>query len=102
VMIEAMLVGTPVIAFACGAAPEIVDEGITGFLVHTVEEMVQKISEAARLDRRACRAAARDRWKAENMAQMYVDLYRDTIAHNHARYPRAVSAREGRQIGSSR
>lgn len=81
VMIESMLIGTPVIAFACGAAPEVVEEGVTGFLVHDLDEMVAKISDVGRLDRHACRAAARKRWSAERMARDYLDLYYDAIRH---------------------
>lgn len=80
VMIESMLVGTPVIAFACGAAPEVVDEGVTGFLVNDVDEMAKKIPEARRLDRRLCRATARARFSAVRMARRYVDLYRDSAS----------------------
>lgn len=90
VMIESMLVGTPVIAFACGSAPEVIDEGVTGFLVHTVEEMTERIPAIARLDRRTCRAAARERWSAKRMARGYVDLYESAIARfaaTHARRP---------------
>ncbi len=77
VMIEAMLVGTPVIAFRCGAAPEIVDEGVTGFLVDTLEEMVVRLRDVGAIDRARCRARARERWSSERMARAYVDLYRE-------------------------
>jgi glycosyltransferase involved in cell wall biosynthesis len=76
-MIEAMLVGTPVIAFGCGAAPEIVDEGVTGFLVDTLEEMVVRLRDVGAIDRARCRARARERWSSERMARAYVDLYRE-------------------------
>jgi glycosyltransferase involved in cell wall biosynthesis len=79
VMIESMLVGTPVIAFARGAATEVIEEGVTGFLVKDVEEMTARIRDVGRIDRRSCRAAARGRWNAERMAREYVSLYRATI-----------------------
>ncbi|MBX3198591.1 MAG: glycosyltransferase family 4 protein [Labilithrix sp.] len=79
VMIEAMLVGTPVIAFARGSAPEVVDDGVTGFLVRSLDELAQRLRDAATLDRRACRERARARWSATRMSQAYVAVYRDAI-----------------------
>ena len=75
VMIEAMLVGTPVIAFARGSAPEIVEPGLTGLLVSNVAEMTAAIPKAAQLDRNACRARAVERWSADRMAADYERLY---------------------------
>jgi glycosyltransferase involved in cell wall biosynthesis len=74
-MIESMLVGTPVIAYACGAAPEIVEDGVTGFLVHNVEEMSRRMRDVGSIDRKACRAHARSRWSAARMARKYEALY---------------------------
>jgi glycosyltransferase involved in cell wall biosynthesis len=75
VMIEAMLVGTPVVAFARGSAPEVVDDGVTGYLVDDVASMAVAIRRAARLDRRRCRARARQRFRASLMVQRYEALY---------------------------
>ncbi len=75
VMIESMLVGTPVIAFARGAAPEIVEPGTTGFLVRDAAEMASRIPDAMRLDRTACRERALARWSADRMAAEYESLY---------------------------
>ena len=76
VMIEAMLVGTPVVAFARGSAPEVVDEGVTGYLVDDVHAMAAAIPRAVRLDRHRCRSQAQSRFGASLMVQRYEALYR--------------------------
>ena len=75
VAMEAMASGTPVVAFPNGALPEIVEPGVTGFLVRDTAEMADAIAQAARLDPEACRAAARLRFSARRMAADYLDLY---------------------------
>ena len=75
VMIEAMLVGTPVVAYARGSAPELVDEGVTGYVVDDVDAMAAAIPRAARLDRRRCRARALRRFHASRMVRRYESLY---------------------------
>ncbi|WP_454858438.1 glycosyltransferase family 4 protein [Rhizobium binxianense] len=76
VMIEAMACGTPVVAFRCGSVPEVIDEGVSGLLVDSVQEAVENIEWALRLDRRKVRATFEKRFTAERMAQDYVDIYR--------------------------
>jgi glycosyltransferase involved in cell wall biosynthesis len=83
VMIEAMLVGTPVIAFPRGSVREVIDEGVTGHVVRSVEEMVGRIRTIATLDRKRCRARARERWSSLRMAREHVALYRRFIAAQH-------------------
>ena len=80
VMIEAMACGTPVIAFACGSTPEIIEDGATGFLVSTMEEAVAAAAEAHRLDREAIRARFDLRFSATAMARRYLDVYADLLA----------------------
>lgn len=80
VMIEAMLVGTPVIAFGRGSVPEVIDEGVTGFVVGSVDEMADRIRAIRGLDRRRCRARARERWSSLRMAHEHVELYERLIA----------------------
>jgi glycosyltransferase involved in cell wall biosynthesis len=75
VMIEAMLVGTPVIAFARGSAPEIVENGITGYVVRDVEAMSRVLPAARRIDRSQCRAHAVRRFSAARMAAEYEAIY---------------------------
>jgi glycosyltransferase involved in cell wall biosynthesis len=80
VMIEAMLVGTPVIAFARGSVPEIVEDGVTGFVVRDVSEMARRLREVGVIDRRRCRARAEARWSSRRMARDYVSIYEKAIA----------------------
>jgi glycosyltransferase involved in cell wall biosynthesis len=75
VMIEAMLMGTPVIAFRHGSAPEVVEDGLTGYLVDSAEEMAQCIARVDHIDRARCRARARERWCTQRMAREYEALY---------------------------
>jgi glycosyltransferase involved in cell wall biosynthesis len=77
VMVEAMLCGTPVIAFRRGAAPEIVEEGVTGLLVDDEDEMVAALARLARFDRAACRRRAQARFSARRMVSAYERLYLD-------------------------
>jgi glycosyltransferase involved in cell wall biosynthesis len=74
-MIEAMMSGTPVLAFSLGSAPELVDEGITGFVVAGVDEMAAAIPKARSLDRAKCREQAVKRFTAIRMAAQYETLY---------------------------
>jgi glycosyltransferase involved in cell wall biosynthesis len=80
VMVEALATGTPVIAFAHGAAPEIVDDGRTGFLCADETEMVAAVDRLPDIDRTACRAAAEARFSRRRMARDYLALYRRVIA----------------------
>ncbi len=77
VMIEAMLSGTPVLAFARGAVPEIVDDGVTGYICRDADEMAARLRAIAtgRFDRARCRAHALERWTAVRMVRDYVALY---------------------------
>jgi glycosyltransferase involved in cell wall biosynthesis len=79
VMAEALACGTPVIAHPCGAAPEIVDDGATGFLRVAHDELVEVIERVDELDRAACRAAAIERFSADRMVAQHVRVYRDMI-----------------------
>lgn len=76
VMIEAMACGTPVLAFRCGSAPEVIDDGVSGVLVDSVQEAVATIERVLQLDRRNVRATFERRFTAERMARDYVDIYR--------------------------
>jgi len=79
-MIEAMACGTPVIAFGCGSVPEIIDNGVSGFIVNSMEEAVESVEKARRLDRRLVRATFDTRFTTERMALDYLAIYeRQTV-----------------------
>jgi glycosyltransferase involved in cell wall biosynthesis len=80
VMIEAMACGAPVVAFRCGSAPEIVEDGATGYLVDTLEQAVAAAGRAHLLDREAIRARFELRFSATAMARRYLDVYGDLLA----------------------
>jgi glycosyltransferase involved in cell wall biosynthesis len=80
VMIEAMACGTPVIAYDCGSAPEVIEPGVTGFLVRDEEEAAAAIGPAIRLDRREIRRRFERRFSSHAMARGYLDLYADQLA----------------------
>jgi glycosyltransferase involved in cell wall biosynthesis len=74
-MIESMACGTPVIGSPRGAAPELVDDGVTGFLRNTNDELAESIDHLDKLDRSACRARVRDHFSIEKMAKGYLEVY---------------------------
>ncbi len=80
VMIEAMACGTPVIAFRRGSVSEIVEEGISGFVVDTIEEAVGAVGLIANLDRAKVRAQFERRFTAERMARGYLNIYRTLLS----------------------
>jgi glycosyltransferase involved in cell wall biosynthesis len=77
VAMEALACGTPVIAFPSGALAEIVEDGVTGFLVRDVAEMAAAMREVGRLHPDTCREAARRRFSEERMVGAYLALYAD-------------------------
>ena len=78
-LIEAMANGTPVIAFRQGSVPEIVDEGVTGLIVDSVDEAVAAVPLAKALDRVAIRRRFEERFSVERMARDYVSLYGEVL-----------------------
>jgi glycosyltransferase involved in cell wall biosynthesis len=80
VVIEAMAFGVPVIVWNHGSMPEIVDDGITGFIVDSVGAAVARVAEAARLDRQRIRYVFERRFSAARMTDDYVELYRSMTA----------------------
>jgi len=80
VMIEAMACGTPVIGWDRGSVPEVIEPGVTGFIVRSEREALDAIREVGGLDRRAVRAAFERRFTARHMAEAYVQVYRTLLA----------------------
>jgi glycosyltransferase involved in cell wall biosynthesis len=83
-MIEAMACGTPTIAFRHGSVPEIIDDGISGIIVKSVEEAVQAVGRAKKMSRAACRNAFEQRFTARRMAQDYLRIYEQIVAQTPA------------------
>jgi glycosyltransferase involved in cell wall biosynthesis len=75
VLIEAMACGTPVIAWGCGSVPEVVDNGVTGLIVGSMDEAIDAVGRIDRLDRRQIRAVFERRFSAPVMAQNYARHY---------------------------
>jgi glycosyltransferase involved in cell wall biosynthesis len=82
VMIEAMACGTPVIAFRRGAVAEVVDDGVTGFIVDSEGEALSAIGRLGELDRMCIRARFDVRFTARRMAEDYVCLYQKLAPSN--------------------
>ena len=91
-MIEAMATGTPVVATPRGSVGEIVEEGRTGFIRSTPDELAEALRQASQLDRRACRTAVETRFSSQRMAADYVELFEDML-RPWSRPPRAGAAR---------
>ena len=79
-MIEAMACGTPVLAFRCGSVPEIIDDGVTGAIVDTMEEAIAALPRVMALDRKKVRQRFEQRFSATRMAKDYVGVYRSLLA----------------------
>lgn len=81
VMIESMLCGTPILAFGRGSTPELVDNGVTGWLVADRDEMAWRLRALVEqpFDRARCRARAAERFGARRMADEYLAIYEDVV-----------------------
>jgi len=79
VAMEALASGTPVIAFPCGALPEIVEHGRTGFVVDNAAEMAHAIGHIDHIDPEECRRSARERFPADRMVNAYLEMYRSIL-----------------------
>jgi glycosyltransferase involved in cell wall biosynthesis len=84
VMIEALACGTPVIAFGRGSVPEVIDHGVTGFVVDSVEEAVAMVPRLDEIDRRRCRETFERRFTATRMTRAYADIYQRLLQRRPA------------------
>jgi glycosyltransferase involved in cell wall biosynthesis len=87
VMIEALACGTPVIAYNHGSVPEIIEHGVTGFVVGNQDEAIQAARNVRRIDRRRCRQAFEERFSSRVMARRYLDVYHELVAARSRREP---------------
>jgi glycosyltransferase involved in cell wall biosynthesis len=78
-MIEAMACGTPVLAFRCGSVPEVIDEGVTGAIVETMDEAIAALPRIIAFDRKKVRQRFEQRFSATRMAEDYVEIYRSLV-----------------------
>jgi glycosyltransferase involved in cell wall biosynthesis len=90
VMIEALACGTPVLALREGSVPEIVNDGVTGFIRDTEDELVDAVKRIADLDRARCRADAEQRFSPAAMTDAYERVY-EQVVRAHAARPRLAA-----------
>jgi glycosyltransferase involved in cell wall biosynthesis len=86
VMIEAMACGTPAIAFRNGSVPEVLDDGVTGYVVDTIEEAVQAVERIPELSRKKCRDVFEERFAVKRMTRDYLAVYR-RLLEQPSRHP---------------
>jgi len=94
VLIEAMACGAPVIAYRRGSIPEIIDDGVTGFVCDSLDGMVEAVSQLPVIDRTRCRQVFEERFTVERMVRDYVATY-EQILNDQA----TVSASSGGDVG---
>jgi glycosyltransferase involved in cell wall biosynthesis len=92
VMVEALACGTPVLAFDRGAAPEIVEDGLTGFVVEDVDGMVAALGRLDEIDPRDCRSAVEQRFGVDQVARAYERVYAEVVEAWASRVGGAVPA----------
>jgi glycosyltransferase involved in cell wall biosynthesis len=84
-VIEAMACGTPVIAVRRGSMPELIEHGVTGMLVDTIDEAIAAVDAVGDIDRSVVRRSVRERFSIDRMADAYLALYRDVLGEAAAR-----------------
>jgi glycosyltransferase involved in cell wall biosynthesis len=102
VMIEAMACGTPTIAFRQGSVPEIIDSGLTGFVVNNVDESLAALAKLRYFDRARCRRVFEERFSVSRMAADYLKTYERVIDAKRRSRPRLVEAKEKQRPKATR
>ena len=87
VMIEALACGTPVVAFRCGAVAEVLENGVTGYVVDDMPAAISAARAIGGIDRRGCRRAFEQRFTSTTMAGRYVEAYRSLVGQAPAAVP---------------
>ena len=78
-IVEAMACGTPVLAFNRGSMPEIIQDGINGFIVNGIEEMAEKIKDVGTISRETCRQTVESRFSQDKMVKEYIKVYKEIL-----------------------
>jgi glycosyltransferase involved in cell wall biosynthesis len=100
-MIEAMACGTPVIAWRNGSVPEVIEDGVTGYIVDTVEDAVKAVGRVAQLSRRTCRMSFEKRFDAARMTRDYLAVYRRLMCSDATAYGKVgIDQRELAIVGA--
>ncbi len=84
VMIESLACGVPVVAFQRGSVAEVIDDGVTGFIVDSIEDAIAATRRVGTLDRRTCRSVFERRFSVSRMAADYVRLYEEAVGRSKA------------------
>ncbi len=95
VMIEALACGTPVIAWRCGSVPEVIEHGVTGFIVDGLDQAVRAVGRVPTLSRKRCRQVFEERFDATRMTRDYLRLYRRLLERGNAPAPAPLPDRGG-------
>jgi glycosyltransferase involved in cell wall biosynthesis len=91
VMIESMACGTPVIAFNNGSVPEIIDNGITGYVVSSIDDAVKAVHDIPLISRNGCRERFEKRFRVEVMVNNYEKVYGKVIELNNQKQKNRIS-----------
>lgn len=88
VMIEAMACGTPIIAHLQGSVPEVMDQGVTGYIVKNTREAIDAVKNIDKISRRKCRQIFEEKFTARIMAENYIKIYNKLIARGEKNEPK--------------
>lgn len=80
VMLESLACGTPVLARPCGSVPEVLRDGVTGFIDANIERLAERVHDLGSIDRRVCRNWVEERFSLNRMTEEYIDVYRSIAA----------------------